>query len=295
MNTEITSQVFVRSYWNYYIELEDQLLATKRFVDFSDANFKTFSIEYLKLLQATCSEIDVVAKIVAEYFDPQFKSLTNKNIQKWGLVIQTAFPQIGESSVCFNHDHVITPWNNWKYETYQNKDNQTRYRLEDQLAESDVIKKERLPLFHEAFLLYQLGYYYGAVAILINQIVGITADIESFLKSNNASYDPKTVELMEKRYRVTSATDTGRVMTAVVEGKNIDEDEGEYGYLLGYLRFKVFNTHMPKDETQKHTNRHLLCHGAQLNYGTKEHALKVILCIDALMWVGEVIADNLGD
>jgi hypothetical protein len=52
---------------------------------------------------------------------------------------------------------------------------------------------------------------------------------------------------------------------------------------------------MPKEETQKHTNRHLLCHGAQLNYGTKEHALKIILCIDALMWVGEVIADNLGD
>lgn len=167
--------------------------------------------------------------------------------------------------------------------------------LEEQLAESDVIKKERLPLFHEAFLLYQLGYYYGAVAILINQIVGITADIEKFLKNNNASYDPKTLELMEKRYRVTSSTDTGRVMTAVVEGKNIDDDEGEYGYLLGYLRFKVFNTHMPKDETQKHTNRHLLCHGAQLNYGTKEHALKVILCIDALMWVAEVIADNLGD
>ena len=166
--------------------------------------------------------------------------------------------------------------------------------LEEQLAESDVIKRERLPLFHEAFLLYQLGYYYGAVAILINQIVGITADIENFLKNNNASYDPKTLELMEKRYRVTSSNDTGRVMTAVVEGKNIDDDEGEYGYLLGYLRFKVFNTHMPKEEMQKHTNRHLLCHGAQLNYGTKEHALKVILCIDALTWVGEVIAANLG-
>lgn len=167
--------------------------------------------------------------------------------------------------------------------------------LEEQLAQSNVIKKDRLPLFHEAFLLYQLGYYYGAVAILINQIVGITADIENFLKNNNASYNPKTLELMEKRYRVTSATDTGRVMTAVVEGKNIDDNEGEYGYLLGYLLFKVFNSHMPKEETQKHTNRHLLCHGVQLNYGTKEHALKIILCIDALMWVGEVIAGNLGD
>ena len=55
--------------------------------------------------------------------------------------------------------------------------------LEDQLASSEVIKKERLPLFHEAFLLYQLGYYYGSVAILITQIIGITADIEKFLKN----------------------------------------------------------------------------------------------------------------
>ena len=164
--------------------------------------------------------------------------------------------------------------------------------LEEQISESIVIRKERLSLVHEAFLLYQLGYYYGAVAILISQLVGITADIENFLKTNNASYHPNTLKLIEKRYRVTSATDTGRVMTAVVEGKRINDDEGEYGYLLGYLRFKVFNTHMPKDETKKHANRHLLCHGAQLNYGTKEHALKVILCIDALAWIAEVIANS---
>lgn len=165
--------------------------------------------------------------------------------------------------------------------------------LEDQLSESLIIKKERLPLFHEAFLLYQLGYYYGVVAILINQIVGITADIEKFLKKNSAGYDPKTLELMENRYGVTPTSDKGRVMTAAVEGKSIDDDVGEYGYLLGYLRFKVFKSHLSKNETQKHTNRNLLCHGAQLNYGTKEHALKIILCIDALAWIAEVIADNL--
>lgn len=165
--------------------------------------------------------------------------------------------------------------------------------LEDQLSESLVVKKERLPLFHEAFLLYQLGYYYGVVAILINQIVGITADIEKFLKKNNAGYDPKTLKLMGKRYGVTPTSDKGRVMTAAVEGKSINDDVGEYGYLLGYLRFKVFKSHLSRNETQKHTNRNLLCHGAQLNYGTKEHALKTILCIDALAWIAEVIANNL--
>lgn len=167
--------------------------------------------------------------------------------------------------------------------------------LEDQLTASSVIKKERLPLFHEALLLYQLGYYFGAVAILITQIIGITADIEQFLKKNNASYDPKTLNLIRKRYGFDHTNDVSRVMTAVVEGMSIDDDENEYGFLLGYLRFKVFRTHMPETDTEKHVNRHMICHGTQLNYGTKEHALKVILCIDALAWVAEVITDNLTD
>ena len=82
-------------------------------------------------------------------------------------------------------------------------------------------------------------------------------------------------------------------MTAVLESKQIDENEGEYGFLMGYLRFKIFDTHISKEEMEKHVNRHQLCHGAQLNYGTKEHALKVILCIDALTTVAAVIAGRL--
>lgn len=167
--------------------------------------------------------------------------------------------------------------------------------LEDRLSSSEVINKERLPLFHEALLLYQLGYYYGAVAILITQIIGITADIEKFLKKNKASYDSKTLELIKRRYGLDHKNDTSRVMTAVVEGMSIDDEENEYGFLLGYLRFKLFRTHMPKAETEKHVNRHMVCHGTQLNYGTKEHALKVILCIDALAWVAEVISEKLAD
>lgn len=167
--------------------------------------------------------------------------------------------------------------------------------LEDELAASKVIKQERLPLFHEALLLYQLGYYHGAVAILITQLIGITADIEKFLKENDASYNQKTIELMKKRYRLAHTNDTYRVMTAVVEGMTIDDEQNEYGFLLGYLRFKIFHNHMPKAETEKHVNRNMLCHGSQLNYGTKEHALKVILCVDALAWIAEVISESLLD
>ena len=34
VNTEITQLLFIRSYWNYFIELEEQLISTKQFVDF---------------------------------------------------------------------------------------------------------------------------------------------------------------------------------------------------------------------------------------------------------------------
>ena len=82
-------------------------------------------------------------------------------------------------------------------------------------------------------------------------------------------------------------------MTAVLEGKSLDDDQNEYGFLLGYLRFKTFRTHISEEEMERHVNRNMLCHGVQLNYGTKEHALKTILCIDALAWVAEVIAKSI--
>lgn len=126
---EITLTQFIKSYWNYYLELEEQLIQTKRFVDFDISNYKTFSIEYLKLLQATCSEIDVVAKIIAEKFELSFSKLDNKNIQKWGFVIQKYFKEIQHIKVCFLNDFCITPWQNWGYEQYKDKKNSIRYRL----------------------------------------------------------------------------------------------------------------------------------------------------------------------
>ena len=67
------------------------------------------------------------------------------------------------------------------------------------MCNSVVINVDRLPLFHKAFLLYQLGYYYGAVAILITQLIGITADIEKYLKKNASSFDPTTIQLIHSR------------------------------------------------------------------------------------------------
>lgn len=121
--------VFVKSYWNYYLELEDQFIATKKFVEFDVSDFTTYSVEYLKLFQAVCSEIDVVAKILAEEYDAAFKKLENKNIQKWGYYLQLAYPCLETISVLFNNEFSLYPWQNWKYEKYTDKNGALRYRL----------------------------------------------------------------------------------------------------------------------------------------------------------------------
>lgn len=131
MKNEITIFRFIKSYWNYYLELEEQLIQTKKFVDFDISNYKTFSMEFLKLLQATCSEIDVVAKVIAETFEPDFSNFSNKNISKWGFIIQKHFKDIQSKKVSFLKDLYITPWQNWLYEQYKDSKGQFRYRLAD--------------------------------------------------------------------------------------------------------------------------------------------------------------------
>lgn len=72
-------RAFVKSYWDYYLEMEAQFLDSKKFVAFDDTNAKTFSVEYLKLYQAVCSEIDVVGKEIACNVDAAFKVDNNTN------------------------------------------------------------------------------------------------------------------------------------------------------------------------------------------------------------------------
>ena len=123
--------VFVRSYWDYYLDLEEQFLQTKKYIAFDIYNQNAYSVEFLKLMQAVCSEIDVVAKEVAAKLEPSFKVDKTTNIQKWGYVLQNRLPQILTAEVVFNHDIRVTPWENWIYEQYRDSKNALRYRLKD--------------------------------------------------------------------------------------------------------------------------------------------------------------------
>lgn len=122
-------RAFVKSYWDYYLEIEDQFLDSKKYVAFDDTNAKTFSVEYLKLYQAVCSEIDVVGKEIACNVDAAFKVDHNTNIKKWGYSIQRFFPDLKDVIVVFNEEKEIQPFKNWEYEIAKTKNGKSNLRI----------------------------------------------------------------------------------------------------------------------------------------------------------------------
>ena len=157
------ADLFIKSYWNYYMELEAQLVETKRYVEFDAQNGKTFSIEYLKLYQAVCSEIDVVGKEIVACLCPDFKANSKANIQKWGYEMQQLFPRIKDNIVCFYKAIEIQPFRNWEYEKYLDKRGQERFRI--------VKKKKAIP-------------WWGNYNKVKHQRIGLVTGIENFKLAN---------------------------------------------------------------------------------------------------------------
>lgn len=66
----MTVMEFNKKVWAFYLRLEDDFLNTLKYVDFSQDNFATFSIEYEKQLLAIGSEIDVLCKLLCKEIAP---------------------------------------------------------------------------------------------------------------------------------------------------------------------------------------------------------------------------------
>lgn len=141
-------KAFIKNYWEYLRELEGEFLQTRKYVEFCEENNATFSIEYLKLYQAVCSEIDVVGKAMAKVANDSFKPDDKQNnIYKWWFEIQDVFlltdgpftymnpnARAARFSLtdykCLLVDEIeIQPWSKFRVEKALNKNGGTYYRV----------------------------------------------------------------------------------------------------------------------------------------------------------------------
>lgn len=117
-NSENTKN-FINQYWEYFKTLQDDFLETERFVSVDEENFETFSVEYNRLYQAICSEIDVIAKYIC-------KLLNDSKANKISHYCQTITLHCGtfvDEEVCVKHSIQIKPWDNWVSKTRNESDN----------------------------------------------------------------------------------------------------------------------------------------------------------------------------
>lgn len=98
-------------YWKYYISLEEQFMDTKRYVEFDYINNgRSYSMEYLKLFQAVCSEVDVVGKVLAAQIDPSFKATKTTGINEWWYFVSRGGASLLSRKCKLLEEHDIEPW-----------------------------------------------------------------------------------------------------------------------------------------------------------------------------------------
>ena len=75
-----------KHHWNYFLAIEKDIENLSRYIEFSDANLGTYSIELTHILLSASSEVDVIMKQLCTLVDP---NQTTKNINDYKSVIQT--------------------------------------------------------------------------------------------------------------------------------------------------------------------------------------------------------------
>lgn len=97
-------------YWRHFLALEDDFAKSLRYVEFTPDNFKTYSIEFVKLLLAVGSEVDVVCKDVCQALDPEGGQ---DSIHEYRDCISVRNVVFNERVLVPKYELKFQPWKAW--------------------------------------------------------------------------------------------------------------------------------------------------------------------------------------
>jgi hypothetical protein len=142
-------------HWNYFIALEQDLELISRYIEFTESNFATFSIELARLLFAAASEVDVVAKLICEQAAPGQRCA---NIDDYRAILLMHFAEVSRAIIHIPRYGIsFAPWENWEAD-----------RNPDWWRSYNNVKHERNRHFPEATLRNALNAI-GGLLILTHQ------------------------------------------------------------------------------------------------------------------------------
>ncbi len=169
-----------------------------------------------------------------------------------------------------------------------------KYVNEDYLNEmfkqwetSNCIKRDRLPILREAIELHQKDYYYACTTIMMCQLYGVVIDIYNYIECKEIEISNESKRVLAEEYKIDRIdSEKGKlIQLAFIQDKGRIVNE----IIVEYFKEEILSSSESKDRWKHQPLRNKICHGDQLNYGTKEHSLKAILCINLLIKLGERI------
>ena len=98
-------------HWQYYKSILNDLEVLSRYVEISQDNYETYSIELTKILLSVCSEVDVVAKLLCASAN-QIES--PDNIKSYQKILLAKFPGLPDVEVSIpKYSISFKPWEEW--------------------------------------------------------------------------------------------------------------------------------------------------------------------------------------
>lgn len=174
---------------------------------------------------------------------------------------------------------------------------------------SEAINKNRLPILEEAIKNYQDGRYYSSTSLLMEQMMGLIEDTFQYYDTDGEN-QPDVEDLtgicnyirMSENNVLQKDRDTQTLKPK--EMKKLKE-KGQLVYIIGMLGARgmiywrvsaeyistvvLASGSHENDYAAHHPMRNKICHGEQLDYGTKEHALKAILSINLMVNIADAV------
>ena len=98
-------------HWNYFLALEKDLENLSRYIEFCQSNFNCYSLEMARILLASSSEVDVVAKQLCKKLNPASEANNIHQYRDEIKIVYSQFPNFRVTVPRYGLD--LAPWSNW--------------------------------------------------------------------------------------------------------------------------------------------------------------------------------------
>lgn len=168
-------------HWNYYLAIESDFEKVSRYIEFTEANNHTFSIELARIIMAGTQEIDGIMKKICKLLKP---SSDPQNIKQYREIVKESLPVIIEEVVQISRFRMSSqPWINWQSDGDDNSP--------DWWKANNNIKHNRTENFEDANL--QNAYNcVGALLIITLHYYKLEAERQ---KGNSIQWDEVTFHM----------------------------------------------------------------------------------------------------